>query len=51
MVIFQVFFFKIYKWRTNIAFFATGENKIIAYVILTGPSMLVNQRFRLSLFL
>ena len=50
MVIFKLFFCKTYKLRI-LLFFATGENKIIAYEIPTGPSMLVKERFPLSLFL
>ena len=49
MVIFKVFFCKTYVM--DIAFFATSENKIIAYNIPTGPSMFVKERFPLSLFL
>ena len=44
MVIFKLllllFFFLQNLSVTNIAFFATNENKIITYVIPTGPSML-----------
>ena len=50
MVIFKLFFCKTYKLRI-LLFFATGEKKIIAYEIPTGPSMLVKERFPLSLFL
>ena len=49
MVIFKGFFCKTYVM--DIAFFATSENKIIAYNIPTGPSMFVKERFPLSLFL
>ena len=38
-------------WVTDIAFFATGKNKIIAYDIPTGPKILIKERFPLSLFL
>ena len=39
MVILRVFFAK--SLSDKYCFFAPGGNKIIAYVILTGPSMLV----------
>ena len=49
MVICKFFYAK--PTSDGYCFFATGRNKIITYDIPTEPSMLVKERFPLSLFL